>query len=601
LPDAVKLAHLRIDAVEVWGFGRDGVEIGSWNGSTGFRDVRLTGVVAHQNARTGIFVYAQAPNTHESVYVGYSRAFDNPGIPTSTTNSGSGIVLGGVNGGTIERSVADGNGRLCTASEGPVGIWTYDSTHVVVQHNESYGNRSSGPADGGGFDLDQNVSYSLVQYNYSHDNDGAGFLIAHAPSNDAHRGNVIRYNISENDARRNSYGAIEVWGRTLDTDVYNNTVFLSPSLTGTPRAIRVWNAGIPDRDVSGLRVRNNILQTAGGLPLVEVTSSQVAGATGVRFEGNAYFSAGAAFRILWNGATYTSLSAWRTTLQETVGGFASGVTMDPLLYSPGLGGTIGDASKLESMSAYRLRDASPAIDRGVNGLTPPHASPASRDYFGSQTPQGLAPDIGAHEWSPASEAADEIVLRAAAASRIGGAWRKVADASAAGGFRMSHPNTGAAKIATALAAPVHYFELTFSAQAGRPYRLWLRGKADSNSWANDSVFVQFSGAVSASGTLRWRIGTTSASEINLEDCSGCGISGWGWQDNGWGAGVLGPLVYFQADGPQTIRIQTREDGFSIDQIVLSSSTYLTRTPGALRNDTTVLSAGAATNSKEIAI
>jgi hypothetical protein len=34
----------------------------------------------------------------------------------------------------------------------------------------------------------------------------------------------------------------------------------------------------------------------------------------------------------------------------------------------------------------------------------------------------------------------------------------------------------------------------------------------------------------------------------------------------------------------------REDGAQIDQIVLSSQTYLTAAPGAVRNDTTILPA-----------
>ncbi len=37
---------------------------------------------------------------------------------------------------------------------------------------------------------------------------------------------------------------------------------------------------------------------------------------------------------------------------------------------------------------------------------------------------------------------------------------------------------------------------------------------------------------------------------------------------------MGPVVYFDDTGPQTIRIQTREDGLSIDQIVLSDVTFL---------------------------
>ena len=76
--------------------------------------------------------------------------------------------------------------------------------------------------------------------------------------------------------------------------------------------------------------------------------------------------------------------------------------------------------------------------------------------------------------------------------------------------------------------------------------------------------------------------------MNIEDCSGCGLSNWGWQDNGWGIGQMGPVVYFADTGPQTIRIQTREDGLAIDQIVLSSDVYLARRPGALKDDGTIL-------------
>ena len=153
---------------------------------------------------------------------------------------------------------------------------------------------------------------------------------------------------------------------------------------------------------------------------------------------------------------------------------------------------------------------------------------------------------------------------------------------------MHHPDAGAAKIVTANASPTDYFELTFNAVAGKAYRIWIRGKADYNYWPNDSVFMQFSGSVDAGGAPVWRIGTTSAAEYNLEECSGCGVSGWGWQDNGWGSGVLGPLVRFNTTGPQTIRIQTREDGLSIDQIVLSPAAYLTTSPGPNKNDATIL-------------
>ena len=44
----------------------------------------------------------------------------------------------------------------------------------------------------------------------------------------------------------------------------------------------------------------------------------------------------------------------------------------------------------------------------------------------------------------------------------------------------------------------------------------------------------------------YRIGTTSATTFVLEECSGCALSGWGWNDNGYGAGVLGRLFILRS-------------------------------------------------------
>jgi hypothetical protein len=185
-------------------------------------------------------------------------------------------------------------------------------------------------------------------------------------------------------------------------------------------------------------------------------------------------------------------------------------------------------------------------------------------------------------------AASDVILLATSATVIKGTWAIVADTSAASGKRVSQPDAGPDRIASPVASPSHYFELTFAAEAGTPYRLWIRGKAQNNSYNNDSAYVQFSDSVSSSDTATYRIGTTSAATYVLEDCSGCGVSGWGWQDNGYGAGVLGPLIYFRNNGSHTIRIQSREDGLSIDQIILSPSTYLNSAPVATKNDTTIL-------------
>lgn len=186
---------------------------------------------------------------------------------------------------------------------------------------------------------------------------------------------------------------------------------------------------------------------------------------------------------------------------------------------------------------------------------------------------------------------DDVILRAADAAVRIGAWHIVPDGTAAGGSRLHNPNANAPKVTAALPNPASYVELSFDAEPGVPYRLWIRGRAEGDRYENDSVFVQFSDSVTSAGAPTWRIGTTSATAYVLEDCGGCHVQGWGWQDNGYGSGVLGPPVYFAGAGPHTIRIQPREDGLSIDQIVLSPSRWWSTPPGETKNDTTILTGG----------
>lgn len=181
--------------------------------------------------------------------------------------------------------------------------------------------------------------------------------------------------------------------------------------------------------------------------------------------------------------------------------------------------------------------------------------------------------------------AGDIVLYAAEAPIVTGTWAVQSDTSAAGGRRLHQPDAGV-KTDPALSDPIHYFDLSFNADAGKAYRLWVRGKADGDSYLNDSIHAQFDKSVNSIGTAIYRVGSTDSAEVALEGCNGVGVASWGWEDNGWCD--LGPVIYFATTGTQTIRVQSREDGVSIDQIVLSPDTYLTSAPGAQKNDTTIL-------------
>ena len=186
----------------------------------------------------------------------------------------------------------------------------------------------------------------------------------------------------------------------------------------------------------------------------------------------------------------------------------------------------------------------------------------------------------------ATPTVSEIVMYASDASILRGNWARASLSSAAGGLLMHSADQGWATPDTPLAAPENYFDLTFDATANTPYRLWLRLRAGGNSKWNDAVWVQFSEAL-VNGQAAYRTGTNSALLVNLEACDRCGVSGWGWQNTAYWLSQT-TVVSFAKSGTQRIRIQTREDGVEIDQVVLSASKYRSVAPGSFTNDSTIL-------------
>lgn len=185
--------------------------------------------------------------------------------------------------------------------------------------------------------------------------------------------------------------------------------------------------------------------------------------------------------------------------------------------------------------------------------------------------------------------APEIVIYAAdvAASNIHGNWAKAGDTTAAAGVRIGSVDLGGATVSAPLAAPADYFDVTFQAQAAVRYRLWMRIDAAADSKWNDSFYVQFSGAVNSAGTPIYRVGTTQSLNVNQATCSTCVPAGWGWQNGAYWLPDTGE-VRFASTGIQTMRVQIREDGVRLDQIVLSPAQYLTTAPGPKTNDNTIV-------------
>jgi hypothetical protein len=408
--------HIYLNDIVVHGFGDTGIDLHATNptiNSGGFTDVRITNSDINSNGRSGIASSVSSSNglvvggtaydyyalAHSNFQIAHNIVHGTTGKNESGGVSGNGIILGQVDGAVIERNVAHHNGGL--AGGGGVGIWAWEGDHVVIQYNEAHDNQTFDGRDGGGFDLDGGVNNSVVQYNYSHGNRGAGLGLFQFSYASKMGGNTIRYNISENDG-----AGIAAWGngpRYPGTDAAEDSIFHNNTVIN-PNGPAVHFFGT----VNNIGVYNNILVTSNGNPQVKLDDWDGAGSNytlNVDMRGNAYWSSGAAFLVQWANANYGSLAAWaNATGQEKIAGALVGKKVDPLLAGPFNGGiALDDPALLESLKAYRLMANSSLIDAGrdLASLPLPTAlgltNPGQRDFFGGVIPVGSALDIGAHE------------------------------------------------------------------------------------------------------------------------------------------------------------------------------------------------------------
>jgi hypothetical protein len=397
-PDGKRLGHVHLRRVEVSGFKR-GIEV-SASGSLGFGDVLVADAALHDNKEAGFishgpeFAEESPAYAHEDIVLRKVAAYHNVGDPANTTrNTGSGVVLGSVRRGLVEQCRLFDNGASSTASQGPLGVWAYDSASVVIQQNASYRNRTAS-ADGGGFGLDINVSDSVLQYNLSYDNDGPGYQLYTWKANDAHTGNTIRFNISRDDARRTNHGALSVLGRVKRSDIYQNTVLLTAATARErPPVVLVGS------EVSGVAVRNNIFVTDGAGTLV---SAPALPASAVVLQGNDYFAGAGRWAAQWGERSYGGLDAWRTaTGQETLDAQSTGLARDPGFAD--LAAAIDTAPAGSDLPAavpgLRLSRTSVLIGRGLDLAARFGVEPGTMDFFGTPLADATM-TAGAHRPAP---------------------------------------------------------------------------------------------------------------------------------------------------------------------------------------------------------
>ncbi len=392
MPNAVKLGTAYVSSCDISGFKKAGIGCIAYpadNSQSGYTNLTFGWNIVHDNGDAGIVAYGPPAAFGSTlyafpyVYVGGNKVYNNLGVKSITTShSGDGILIGGASRGVVEKNVAYNNGWYNAATAGgPAAIWCYDSNNITFQYNEAHHNGTgAGKPDGDGFDLDGGATNCIMQYNYSHDNYAAGFLVwEYGNSRVSNSGNIIRYNISQNDNTGTSYyGAITMGSNCSSNSIYNNTIY-----TSRGSCLMLYGG-------TNNQFYNNIFYAAqSGAPIISTNTNTC------WFFNNEYYNPGG-FKIKFNGTLFYSLANFRATNNEIFNGLNYGFNTDPKLSNPGNGGSIntGNPSILPN---YDLTVSSPLINRGYN-LPSWGLKVGNYDFRKATIPFNGAYDIGACEF-----------------------------------------------------------------------------------------------------------------------------------------------------------------------------------------------------------
>jgi Right handed beta helix region len=324
-----------------------------------FVDLRIENNEIYHVDRSGIFGWSDA----------WARSKWNPSLGVVVRGNflydigGDGIVVVATDGAVVENNVV---GHANQRSEGyNVAIWAWSADNTLIQNNEAYGTK--GQRDGEGFDSDWNSRNTVIQYNYSHDNDGGFLLICneggHDPTESAgNTGTIIRYNISQNDRTR----GVNIAGPVEDSVIYNNTIYVGPEHAVSLLLFSDWHGWSENA-----RLSNNIFYVAGKGEFTYGISRATDGA----YETASGF--GQSRENTLDANVYFGVAPPTADPQA--------LTIDPKLVAPGTGG-FGRVS----LAGYRLQAHSAARRTGKS-----IQNNGGRDFWGNAAPSCKRTDRGA--------------------------------------------------------------------------------------------------------------------------------------------------------------------------------------------------------------
>lgn len=225
------------------------------------------------------------------------------------------------------------------------GIWPQSTEHCVVQYNEvGYAHKPKGCDDAQGFDVDLSCRNTVIQYNYSHDNEG-GFLLLcelHNTADYGYRGTIVRNNLSVNDGKVKGE-LMALVGPVRGVTIENNTFYTTGNLK---RLIQVWTNDGTDQ-AKDVTLRNNLFISNGSGNEYNLCNGE-----DFKFENNLYWG----------------------EYREPAPGEINARIKNPQLPCTATG------SGREIAEHYVPPENSVALDNGVQPL-----KPAEHDFFGNPT------------------------------------------------------------------------------------------------------------------------------------------------------------------------------------------------------------------------
>jgi hypothetical protein len=340
--------HCLVQDIYAEGFQKSGVDLYNC------KNVKVLKVVAFGNGFCGINIMGSSQDSSGNIIIKDCIAENNAGDPTMLDNhSGNGILVGVSDSVTIDHCTATNNGwDMPRQGNGPVGIWTWMSDHVIIQYCISYRNRTSkGGKDGGGFDLDGGVTNSLIQYCLSYENEGAGYGLFQYPGASDWKNNIIRYCVSINDALK----------------------------TEGAGSFFIWNGSDEKSQLTNCYLYNNVAYSTSA-PLISFENASEH--ENFVFSNNIFIGTSQLIRGKNSGSKFVGDVLKSTNDHVLKGPFTTDIT---------------DPYKLNTLDGLKLESGSPLRNSGVQIKSMFGFDPPSKDFFGNTVPLGSAPEPGIFE------------------------------------------------------------------------------------------------------------------------------------------------------------------------------------------------------------